>query len=264
VRGATIVFHDITELERDQRALRKTLLEQQAILENAAVGILFTKDATVQECNIRCAEMLGYSRQELEGGSTNQVFPSEAEFIELGRAAGPLLVQGLSFKREAQLRRKDGTLFWARLYGRAIDPSHTADGTIWIVEDINEHRIDEEKLRARCWSMQAIMDNAPLAIVFQRDTASCAIIPVCRMLRLQCRSGVGRLTSTLYPSGAMFDAGWRKPCHCWPAASPIRRKWKCAAGWLDFLGARVWPRHRSAARSRTPSGSSMTQRPAPA
>jgi PAS domain S-box-containing protein len=176
VRGATIVFHDITELERDQRALRKTLLEQQAILENAAVGILFTKDATVQECNIRCAEMLGYSRQELEGGSTNQVFPSEAEFIELGRAAGPLLVQGLSFKREAQLRRKDGTLFWARLYGRAIDPSHTADGTIWIVEDINEHRIDEEKLRARCWSMQAIMDNAPLAIVFQRDTASCAVI----------------------------------------------------------------------------------------
>jgi len=207
VRGATIVFHDITELERDQRALRKTLLEQQAILENAAVGILFTKDATIQECNIRCAEMLGFSRQELEGGSTNQVFPSDAEFIELGRAAGPLLSRGLSFKSEAQLRRQDGTLFWARLYGRAVDPSNTADGTIWIVEDINEHRIDEERLRRALLEMQAIMDNAPLAIVFQRDH---------RILRYNDRfaeffgfsvdSGVGRLTSTLYPSSENFDA----------------------------------------------------------
>ncbi len=207
MRGATIVFHDITELERDQRALRKTLLEQQAILENAAVGIMFTKDAIIQECNIRCAEMLGFSRQELEGGDTRQVFPSDAEFVALGRAASPPLAQGLSFKREAQLQRKDGSCFWARLYGRAIDPINTADGTIWIIEDINEHRIDEERLRRALLEMQAIMDNAPLAIVFQRDE---------RILRYNDRfaeffgfsvdSGVGRLTSTLYPDQQTFEA----------------------------------------------------------
>src|SRR5471030_1072674 len=46
--GATIVFNDISSVHRDQRALRKTLLEQQAILENAAVGILFSKEARIQ------------------------------------------------------------------------------------------------------------------------------------------------------------------------------------------------------------------------
>jgi len=209
--GGTIVFHDISAVERDQRSLRKTLLEQQAILENAAVGILFSKDGIIQECNIRCAEMLGYSRQELEGVASVIVYPSEADFVDMGRKAGPPLSQGLSFMQEAQLRRKDGSLFWARVFGRAIDPINTAEGTVWIMEDINEHRIDEEKLRRALLEMQAIMDSAPLAIGFQRDN---------RILRYNHRfaeffgfsddGGVGQLTSTLYPSQQAFDAVVKK------------------------------------------------------
>jgi diguanylate cyclase (GGDEF)-like protein/PAS domain S-box-containing protein len=209
--GVTLVFHDITEVQRDQRALRKTLLEQQAILENAAVGILFTKDGVIQECNIRCAEMMGYSRQELEGVPSVIVYPSEADFIKLGREAGPPLSQGLSFMTEVQLRRKDGSLFWARAFGRAIDPVHTTEGTVWIMEDINEHRLDEEKLRRALLEMQAIMDNAPLAIGFQRDN---------RILRYNQRfaeafgfmedSCVGQLTSSLYPSQEAFEAVVKK------------------------------------------------------
>ncbi|MQA38069.1 bifunctional diguanylate cyclase/phosphodiesterase [Rugamonas aquatica] len=209
--GGTIVFHDISAVERDQRSLRKTLLEQQAILENAAVGILFSKDGIIQECNIRCAEMLGYSRQELEGVASVIVYPSEADFVDMGRKAGPPLSQGLSFMQEAQLRRKDGSLFWARVFGRAIDPINTAEGTVWIMEDINEHRIDEEKLRRALLEMQAIMDSAPLAIGFQRDN---------RILRYNHRfaeffgfsddDGVGQLTSTLYPSQQAFDAVVKK------------------------------------------------------
>jgi PAS domain S-box-containing protein len=115
VEGVTIVFHDITDVQRDQRALRKTLLEQQAILENAAVGILFSKDGVILECNIRCAEMLGYSRDELEGASSVMVYPSEADFIKLGRRPGRCCRAGQSYTTEIQVRRKDGSLFWARL-----------------------------------------------------------------------------------------------------------------------------------------------------
>ncbi|WP_371867654.1 bifunctional diguanylate cyclase/phosphodiesterase [Duganella guangzhouensis] len=167
--GATIVFHDITEVQRDQRALRKTLLEQQAILENAAVGILFTRDGVIQECNIRCAEMLGYGRDELEGASSAMVYPGANEFQQLSGDAGPQLSRGQSYRAEIQLRRKDGALFWARLYGRAIDPMHPADGTVWIMEDINEHRLDEEKLRRMLLEQQAILDNASVGILFSRS-----------------------------------------------------------------------------------------------
>ncbi|MYM32467.1 EAL domain-containing protein [Duganella sp. CY15W] len=167
--GVTIVFHDITDVQRDQRALRKTLLEQQAILENAAVGILFSKDGVIQECNIRCAEMLGYSRDELEGASSVVVHPSESAFVQLGVDARPLLSQGQSFISEIQLRRKDGTLFWARLYGRAIDPMHTTEGTVWIMEDINEHKLDEEIMRRMLLEQNAILDNASVGILFSKS-----------------------------------------------------------------------------------------------
>jgi diguanylate cyclase (GGDEF)-like protein/PAS domain S-box-containing protein len=169
VTGVTIVFHDITEVQRDQRALRKTLLEQQAILENAAVGILFSKDGVILECNIRCAEMLGYSRHELEGAASVIVYPSEEDHARLGAEAGPPLSQGQSFTAEIQVRRKDGSLFWARLFGRAIDPMHTQDGTMWIMEDINEHRLDEEKLRRMLLEQKAILDNASVGILFTKE-----------------------------------------------------------------------------------------------
>jgi len=158
--GATIVFHDITSVQRDQRALRKTLLEQQAILDNAAVGILFSKEDRIQECNLRCAEMLGYMRHELEGAANAMVYPSEEEFAELGKASGQRLSSGQSYMTEMQLCRKDGSLFWARLFGRAIDPTNTGEGTVWIIEDINEHRKDEEKLRRALTEMQTITESA--------------------------------------------------------------------------------------------------------
>ena len=211
VEGATIVFNDISSVHRDQRALRKTLLEQQAILENAAVGILFSKEGRIQECNIRCAEMLGYARHELEGAVGVIIHPSEQACKEVDGEAGPLLSRGQSYTGEAQLKRKDGALLWCRLYGRAIDPSDTGDGTVWIIEDINEHRNDEEKLRRALLEMQAIMDSAPLAIGFQRGN---------RILRYNDRfaeafgfdgdSGVGMLTMHLYPSDQAFEAVVKK------------------------------------------------------
>ena len=205
--GATVVFNDVSVHQRDQMALRKTLLGQRAILENAAVGILFSKSGVIQECNIRTAEMLGYERNELEGRDGVTVYPSQQDYLALGRQAGPPLSKGMAFSTELELKRKDGSLFWSRLYGRAIDPLNTADGTVWIIEDISDHRRDEDQLRRAVLEMQAIMDNAPLAIGFQRDS---------RILRYNHRfgeffgfggeDGVGREVSALYPSPEAYEA----------------------------------------------------------
>jgi diguanylate cyclase (GGDEF)-like protein/PAS domain S-box-containing protein len=205
--GGTIVFHDISDVQRSQRALRKTLLEQQAILENAAVGILFGKDGRIAECNIRCAEMLGYSREELEGAPSVILYPSEADFLKLGREAGPPLAQGLPFKTELVLRRKDGSTFWARLFGRAIDTIHTSEGAVWIVEDINEHRIDEEKLRRALIEQKAILDNASIGILFSKGQ----IVRNCNrrmaeMFGYAIEDMVGMPASDMFPSQEKYQA----------------------------------------------------------
>lgn len=167
--GATLVFADISVQQRDQQALRKSLLEQQAILESAAVGILFSRDGVIEECNSRAAEMLGYARHQLTGMAGAALYRSQEDYEALGREAGPLLSIGRSFGTELQLRRLDGSLFWSRLHGRAVDPLNTQDGTVWIVEDISDHRRDEDQLRRAMVEQQAILDNASVGILFSRS-----------------------------------------------------------------------------------------------
>lgn len=202
----SLILFDITAFRHDEMVLRKTLLEQQAILENAAVGILFSRDNKIIECNIRAAEMLGYTRRQIVGQHSLLIFPSEEAFSELSAQAGPLLTVGHSFQGEAQLKRQNGEVFWCRLYARAIDPWHTAQGTIWIVEDVNAHRQDEEKLKQALLEMRAIMDNAPLAIGFHRDNR---ILRYNRryaeMFGLDANFGIGELSQTLYPSREAYE-----------------------------------------------------------
>ena len=211
--GATFVFTDIRHFEGYQDELRTTLLEQKAILENAAVGIMLSKDRVIQECNIRAAEMFGYADHELIGMSSVCIFPTVQAYDEMGREAGPALASGAAYTSEIELRRKDGRLLWCRLYGRAVDPHNTDHGTIWILEDIDEPHHNEDKLRRALLEMQVIMDNAPLAIAFQRDNT---IVRYNRqfaeLFGYQDEDGVGREARELYATeeayaGMLADAG---------------------------------------------------------
>jgi len=162
-RGATLVFNDVSAYQRDQMALRQTLLEQQAILENAAVGILFTRFGVMLSCNPRFAEMFGYPRAELAGTPAAVLFPSPEVYAQFGQEAGPLLGAGQPFEKSEYLfRRKDGSLFWCRVRAKAVDQEHSKDGTIWILEDISESRQTRMEV-------EAIMTNASIGILFTKN-----------------------------------------------------------------------------------------------
>ncbi len=47
------------------------------------------------------------------------------------------------------MKRKDGSLFWCSLSGKAIDPSVLSKGFIWILEDITKRKQEESELRLR-------------------------------------------------------------------------------------------------------------------
>ncbi|HEY0490844.1 MAG TPA: EAL domain-containing protein [Telluria sp.] len=161
--GAVFVFTDLRPFERDQSVLRQALLEHKAILDNASVGILFSKAGVMSSCNPRFAGMFGFTPEEMTGRRAVEVFPSTEMYVRFGKEAGPLLRRGLSFDApEVQFKRRDGSLFWCRVRAKAVDIDNDEEGTIWILEDVTD-------ARQAMIEGQAIMTNASFTILFTKN-----------------------------------------------------------------------------------------------
>jgi diguanylate cyclase (GGDEF)-like protein/PAS domain S-box-containing protein len=204
--SVTLVFADLSRHLQTEKVLRKTLLEQQATLENASVGIIFTKSRLVQGLNPRASEMFGYQENEIIGRTGRIFYPDQASYDKIGVEAAPLLAAGQPYETEIELRRKNGELFWCRMHSKAVNRQHPDEGTIWIVEDIGERRRDEQTLRHTLLEMQAVMSNAPVAITVSRGR---------RIVRYNQRfgemfgfageAGIGQSTSCFFPSCKIYD-----------------------------------------------------------
>lgn len=127
---------------------REALLKYEAILENASVGIAFTKDHAFQHANRAFEDLFAWPAGGLVGQPGIVVWGSPEEYAEVGSLVGPLLSQGKSVEIERRMKRRDGTIFWCRLQARPIDRAKpVAGGTIWIIEDVSERRQAVERLQ---------------------------------------------------------------------------------------------------------------------
>jgi PAS domain S-box-containing protein len=135
---------DMTEIERNR-------LEREAILDNASVGIALTRERRFLMANPAFEAMLGWPDGSIVGQPGSVVWPSEADYAELGRRVAPALARGEQVELQATVRRRDGSTFLCRLLARAVDPSHPSGGsTIWVMEDVTERvRLNEALAKAR-------------------------------------------------------------------------------------------------------------------
>lgn len=150
--------------------LRQTLLEYQAILENASLGITFTRKHAFLHCNQRFSEMFGWTSDELMHQPTDILYPSPDIYQEFSRIAKPVLSSGQRLDTEVLMKRRDGSNFWCRLLAKAIDPKDHGKGTIYLAEDITERKnVQEALLRARDELEQRVQERtAELALANAR------------------------------------------------------------------------------------------------
>lgn len=187
-------------------APRKAVLELNAIFENATVGILLTQSRRLVQANRLCAEMFGYSLDEFIDQPALILYADQEAYSALGREAGPVLAAGRSFRAETQLKRKDGRLLWCRASAKAIDPRHPGEGTLWILEDIEEDRLMIEALERSTRELSAILDTASAGIGVVRNR----VFVRCNrrfeeIYDLPAGSLVGQSTRWLYDSEAEFQ-----------------------------------------------------------
>ena len=148
-------------LRLQEAQTRKLLTEQQTILGNALVGIVYLKHRIVVSCNRRLEEIFGYDPGELIGKSSAVFYETLESFDKIGDEAYRVVAEDRNYSTELILKHKDGSLFHGALNGCALDPKHPHEGSIWVYADISERYNAEQEAQKL---LQAV-EQSPASIV---------------------------------------------------------------------------------------------------
>jgi PAS domain S-box-containing protein len=161
ISGIISVARDITERKEAEQKLRDAHAVQSLILENSTMGIALVRNRSFVWANGRLAELLGLVPEKIQGASTRVIYPSDESYETLGRLAYPALAGGGRSDNVMQLSRSDGSLFWCRFMGKALDLDAPQAGSIWMFEDINEREQAKEMLEKERILLRNLIDNVP-------------------------------------------------------------------------------------------------------
>jgi len=158
-----------TKLELSQDTdLRRRLREDQAILDNATIGILFTRHKVYQRVNRHAAEMFGYTVDELVGQPSKILLPSNDDYHALAARVSPVLRSGRPYSGECWMQKRNGEQIWIRLSANHVEYGNPEMGTLWIAEDITEQRAAQLALQRAMQESDAILNTVVMGVALLR------------------------------------------------------------------------------------------------
>jgi two-component system, cell cycle sensor histidine kinase and response regulator CckA len=169
IRGAMVVFREITERKNREREMESAAQLRDFIYHGNLTGILQTTvDGRVLDCNDAVVRMLGYSsREELKTVRAHQLYFNPAERNRLLK-----LVSRASdvHEFEVSFRKRDNTRVFALVSARRLDPlpGQVGGSMVAVIVDITGRRISEETLRRSQHTFAAFMNHLP-GLAFIKD-----------------------------------------------------------------------------------------------
>ncbi len=145
-----VQLHEQTEAIEEQRNSVSALLdEQNVIFESVSSGIAVMRNRVLQKCNVQLGRIFGRPVENMIGESVQDWYAGDPAAFDMA-GVDERLGRGESVRREVQMRRADGAVFWARLSGRALDSKNIAHGVVWTFDDItDEHKSADAMREAR-------------------------------------------------------------------------------------------------------------------
>jgi diguanylate cyclase (GGDEF)-like protein/PAS domain S-box-containing protein len=165
-RGTIWLLSDRSREKQREQAIQAALFENQAILDNALVGIVFLKNRIVQRCNSFVERLFGYAPGAMVGTSTQGWYANPDDYDAIAKDIYPTLSSARARSAELILRRQSGEIFWGRISGRMVDgASPLEDSSIWVVEDTSERHAAEAALRNATALTGAVFNSANVSII---------------------------------------------------------------------------------------------------
>ena len=133
-------------LQETEQALNKALRELHGIFNTAVMGIVLLRHRKIDRCNRRMEELFGFAEGQMTGCSTRVWYDDDETWEFVGKDVYAELAAGREAFRELWFTRKDGSHFWGRLAGRALDLADVYAGSVWIIEDLTIEKAEREEL----------------------------------------------------------------------------------------------------------------------
>ncbi len=110
------------------------------IFQYAPIGLLYSEARVIRRFNHCFAAIFGYAAAELEGQSLAILYPSQDDFDHTGTHWVKEFGAHGIYADERIMRRQDGTLFWCRVRGQALDTHAPLARAIWSFSDFSSER----------------------------------------------------------------------------------------------------------------------------
>lgn len=113
----------------------------QTIYDCASSGIALIAGRTIIRSNRRMHEMFGWPDGEMIGKSVEIWYADSGAHIDAGKIPYERMWSGEIHCREEELVRRDGTRFWSRMTGTAVDRADHSKGVVFVIDDITNERM---------------------------------------------------------------------------------------------------------------------------
>ena len=168
--GMVVVLADATRMKSQQSELEALARERELMFNLSDVGIVYQRDGQIERANQAMADLVGYAPEASKGSPMSRLYESEAawqhylhletrDMATLGRSHG-----------ERQVRRRDGSLFWAQVSQRPVAVGKPSAGTIMSFVNIDDRQRARESLVQQADRTRAILDSVLVGIVTVGDT----------------------------------------------------------------------------------------------
>jgi two-component system sensor histidine kinase/response regulator len=160
------------ELATQQERIQSLLIEQDAIFDNAPMGIMYTGGGRIQRANPMMATLLGRDLASLQGAESETVFHSQEDFRAFVSLVNPKLAAGEGVSVEWQVARGDGSSFWGMVSAKGVEIVGIPQAAIWIIEDISERKRLEQSTRESEERLRQILENSPVGISINNEAGN--------------------------------------------------------------------------------------------